>query len=287
MKKILQVTSVSVPGVGGAALSRRREGPSLRRRGLFFILFLILIPLLFLAACGGGGSSAPAAPVVPPVFTKNATLSLALDVPAPTAPAAANVISGTMTATLDTATNTITGTLTVTGDVGRVTAAHIHDGDVGVAGPVIIPLQNSGNGVWVVPTGSTLTAAQALRFEAGGYYVNAHTALNPGGEIRGQLISFAADIQAIFTASCTFCHVAGGSAPMSLAAGSAIGDLVSQPAVTTTGTRVIPGDSANSVLFKKVSGTTAGPQMPLGGAPLPAFSQGLIKVWIDMGAANN
>jgi hypothetical protein len=41
---------------------------------------------------------------------------------------------------------------------------------------------------------------------------------------------------------------------------------------------VIPNDSANSVLLKKVSGNMAGPQMPLGGSPLPAFNQGLIKV---------
>ena len=86
-----------------------------------------------------------------------------------------------MTVTLNTPANTITGTLTMTGDIARVTAVHIHDGDVGVAGPIVITLQNNGNGVWAVPAGATLTDAQASRFEAGGYYVNAHTALNAGG----------------------------------------------------------------------------------------------------------
>lgn len=259
---------------------------------------LVLAPLLFFSACGGGGGGdnnavTPPTPT-PATFTKKATLTLTQDVPAPTAPAAANVINGAMTVTLDTPANTITGTLTITGDTARVTAAHIHDGDVGAAGSIVIALQNNGNGVWAVPAGSTLTADQALRFEAGGYYVNAHTASNPGGEIRGQLISFADNIQTIFTASCAIsnCHVNGGLAPMSLAAGDAYKNLINQGVVVglgagAGGVRVIPNDSANSVLFMKVSGTTAGPQMPIIGGPLPASEQGLIKVWIDMGAENN
>lgn len=269
-----------------------KSSTMLRGRYLFFIL----LPLLFFNACGGGGggNNATTTPPAPATFTKKATLTLVQDVPTPTAPAAANVINGTMIVTLNTPTNTITGTLTLTGDTGRVTAAHIHDGDVGAAGPVIITLQNNGNGVWVVPDGSTLTDAQASRFEAGGYYVNAHTDLNKAGEIRGQLISFADNIQTIFTASCAIsgCHVAGGGAPMSLAAGEAYGNLVNQGVVVGLGAgaggiRVIPGDSAKSVLFMKVSGTTAGPQMPIIGGPLSADKQGLIKVWIDMGAENN
>ena len=258
-------------------------------------LFLILVPLLFFSACGGGGGDNNAIlPPTPATFTKKAILTLAQDVPAPTAPAAANVINGTMTVTLDTPANTITGTLTITGDTARVTAAHIHDGDVGAAGNIVIALQNNGNGVWAVSAGSTLTAAQVLRFEAGGYYVNAHTALNAGGEIRGQLISFADNIQTIFTASCAVsgCHVNGGTAPMSLAAGDALKNLISLGVLVglgagAGGVRVIPNDSANSVLFLKVSGTTAGPQMPIGKPPLPPFEQDLIKVWIDMGAENN
>jgi CHRD domain len=254
------------------------------------LAFLILAPLLFLSACsGGGGDNNAVTPPTPATFIKKATLTLAQDVPAPTAPAAANVINGTMTVTLNTPANTISGTLTITGDIARVTAAHIHDGDVGVAGTVIIPLQNNGNGVWAVPAGTKLTDNQAARFEAGGYYGNAHTALNADGEIRGQLISFADNIQTIFTANCavSFCHVDGGGAPMALAAGEAFKNLVNNGALVEPGVRVIPNDSANSVLFSKVSGTTAGPQMPIGASPLPVSEQGLIKVWIDMGAENN
>ena len=39
----------------------------------------------------------------------------------------------------------------------------------------------------MVPANSVLTDAQITRLRAGGYYFNVHTALNPAGEIRGQL----------------------------------------------------------------------------------------------------
>jgi hypothetical protein len=149
-------------------------------------LMITILGFLFLTACGGGGGGGGAATSSLTV-TKTTTLTLAAEVPASTAPQAANIINGTASVTVDTSTNAITGTMTITGDSGRVTFAHIHDGDVGVAGPVVIPLQDNGNGNWVVAAGSVLTAAQMARFNAGGYYVNAHTVLNLGGEIRGQL----------------------------------------------------------------------------------------------------
>ena len=145
---------------------------------------IITFGILLLTACGGGdgGGTTPSTTV-----TKTATLTIAAEVPAPIAPQAVDVINGTASVTLDTTSSALTGTMTITGDSGRVTVAHIHDGDVGVPGGPIIQLQNNGNGNWAVPAGSVLTAAQAARFTTGGYYVNAHTALNPGGEIRGQL----------------------------------------------------------------------------------------------------
>lgn len=256
--------------------------------------------VLFLAACGGDGDGGGGGGGGGPTITKEATLTLGQEVPAAIAPTppATNPINGTVTVTLTTATNAVSGTMTLTGDYPRVTAAHIHDGDIGTAGGVIIGLVDGGNGSWSLPATASFTAAQAERFKAGGTYVNVHTAdigaiagLNPAGEIRGQLIGFADNIQPIFTTNCAIsnCHVAGSAlgAPMSLAAGVSVGNLVGQPASGSAGTRVIAGDSANSVLVARIGGATTGRMPPAPATLLPANQQNLIKVWIDMGAKDN
>lgn len=66
-------------------------------------------------------------------------------------------------------------------------AAHIHEGAAGQNGPVIIPLQKSGDSDWVVPTGAKLTDSQYQAFQQGRLYVNFHSAANKGGEIRAQI----------------------------------------------------------------------------------------------------
>lgn len=48
--------------------------------------------------------------------------------------------------------------------------------------------------------------------------------------------------------------------------------------------RVVPGDSATSLLYLKVAGNSCGSQMPLRGAALPQASQDTIRDWIDQGA---
>jgi hypothetical protein len=125
----------------------------------------------------------------PNVFT--AALTVAQEVPAPTIAAGASP-TGSGSVTLDPATKVLTGSFT-TVNVANATAAHIHDGDVGVAGAVVVPLTQSaaGSATWVVPANTVLTDAQIARLRAGGYYVNIHTPLNPGGEIRGQLVASA------------------------------------------------------------------------------------------------
>ena len=91
--------------------------------------------------------------------------------------------SGTGTITIG-ADKSVSGSVTTTGIAA--TAAHIHEGAAGANGPVIIPLTKSGD-TYAVPAGAKLTDAQFASFQAGKLYVNAHTAANPGGEIRGQL----------------------------------------------------------------------------------------------------
>jgi hypothetical protein len=97
-------------------------------------------------------------------------------------------------------------------------------------------------------------------------------------------VSFATQIQPIFTASCvTACHTPGGLGAfldLSTAASSFAGLVQSTPP------RVIAGSSGTSTLFGRVSGALL-PQMPLGQPPLGDLDQTLIKSWIDQGAANN
>ena len=109
-------------------------------------------------------------------------------------------------------------------------------------------------------------------------------------------MSFANHIQVIFNTYCIACHTAGGIGGfLPLTSGTSYADLVNVPAVKPllTGTRVIPGDSANSVLYKRVSGTGLPDQslrMPKGGPFLDTLSPTAIpaiKAWIDEGARNN
>jgi hypothetical protein len=66
-------------------------------------------------------------------------------------------------------------------------AAHIHVGAPGVAGPPIITLEKSADGVWSVPAGAKLTDEQYASFKAGNLYVNVHSQDHKPGEIRAQL----------------------------------------------------------------------------------------------------
>ncbi|HEX5010436.1 MAG TPA: CHRD domain-containing protein [Planctomycetota bacterium] len=65
------------------------------------------------------------------------------------------------------------------------TQAHIHDGPIGVAGSIIVPL-TGGPTAWS-GTSAAITAAQVTKLQTLGLYVNVHTSAFPGGEIRGQL----------------------------------------------------------------------------------------------------
>lgn len=90
--------------------------------------------------------------------------------------------SGTITVRDD---GSISGSINTTGV--KATAAHIHMGNAGRNGKVIVPLQRTSDNSWAVPEGAKLTPEQVKAYKAYGLYVNVHSAAHKGGEIRGQL----------------------------------------------------------------------------------------------------
>ena len=94
--------------------------------------------------------------------------------------------SGSVETTFDKSTNVLTWSVAYSGLSGPVTAGHIHGpAPAGTNAGVVIPF--TGDLASPIKGKATLTAAQVADLSAGRYYVNLHTAKNPGGEIRGQL----------------------------------------------------------------------------------------------------
>ena len=91
--------------------------------------------------------------------------------------------SGNFSATLSGA--KLTWKLTFDHLTGAATAAHIHSGVKGKAGPVIVAL--CGPCKSPVSGSAHVSAAVVKMLQSGNTYVNVHTAKNPGGEIRGQV----------------------------------------------------------------------------------------------------
>jgi hypothetical protein len=94
---------------------------------------------------------------------------------------------GTVTATLDTATKVLTYDVTYSGLTGPATMGHLHGpadpgANAGVLVPFPAPVTSPIHGT------ATLTDAQVQALTSGKMYANIHTAANPGGEIRGQMV---------------------------------------------------------------------------------------------------
>ena len=101
-------------------------------------------------------------------------------------PANASVGTGTADIDYDAATKKLTWKLTYSGLSGPATAAHFHGpAEAGKNGGVAVAIPNAGTSP--AEGSATLTDAQAADLLAGKYYINVHTAANPGGEIRGQV----------------------------------------------------------------------------------------------------
>jgi hypothetical protein len=167
--------------------------------------------VLALGLCSAGCDEvlAPATPTG--VVTLVSQMSGAQEVPAATAPEAAS--AGTLSLSMTpagggayTASFTIqlagfvkAGVLPAPLDSGSViVAGHIHTGAAGVVGAPIVPLPISQAAPIVTPTGGAFLTianvavpadvASAILANPSGFYFNLHSALNPGGVVRGQLV---------------------------------------------------------------------------------------------------
>src|SRR4051812_12627316 len=89
-------------------------------------------------------------------------------------------------------------------------------------------------------------------------------------------VDFARDVQPLFKEHCLECH--GPSQQMRGFRLDRRRDALPNR-VGANGARIVPGDSAGSVLYRQVSATQPGKQMPPAG-PLRPEQINLIKTWI-------
>ena len=100
-------------------------------------------------------------------------------------PAVASAGTGTAETSFNKDTYLLRWTVTYSGLSGPATGGHFHGPAMpGQNAPVVVPF--TGSLASPISGEKILTPAQASDLLAGKWYVNLHTAANPGGEIRGQ-----------------------------------------------------------------------------------------------------
>jgi hypothetical protein len=110
-----------------------------------------------------------------------------------------------------------------------------------------------------------------------------------GAPAEGGPVTLAGDVQPILTANCGFAGCHGGGSPeqgMDLSEGRAYASIVNVASNEVPDRmRVVPGDSANSYLYQKITldEPAVGSRMPLIGS-LSTENIELIRRWIDGGA---
>jgi CHRD domain len=94
--------------------------------------------------------------------------------------------TGTAEATFDTETKLLTWKVTYSGLSGPAMGAHFHGpSEAGKNAGIVLPFKTVES---PIQGSATLTDNQAADLLAGKWYANIHTAANPGGELRGQMM---------------------------------------------------------------------------------------------------
>jgi hypothetical protein len=164
---------------------------------------------------------------------------------------------------------------------------------------VAVACSSSSNNDIIVPEAD----ASFVEFDAGAFVDAAKSALDAAKAAAEAAApaapTFSAVYSDIISPICVQCHnpagigVSMGHLDMSTKA-AAFADLVGVSAAGVAcggmGTRVVPGNANDSILFKKVDpnqGSPCGSKMPLGLTPLTVAQADEIENWINAGALNN
>lgn len=105
-------------------------------------------------------------------------------------PAVTTNATGVASFTLNPTRDTMCVNISVQGLSGSITGIHVHEGAAGSNGGVVTDLSPFvvDNRIAATLTGADLTPAILANYFKGLYYLNVHTAANPNGEIRGQIM---------------------------------------------------------------------------------------------------
>lgn len=103
-------------------------------------------------------------------------------------PAVTTTATGDGYALVNTATGALVARIILDG-ISSVTAVHIHQGEAGMNGDVVVALTQSADdgNLWQTPSELLLDAATLALLLDNGHYINVHTSDYPDGEIRGQI----------------------------------------------------------------------------------------------------
>lgn len=134
-----------------------------------------VVVLGFVAGAGIDAASAGGRPLVAELAAENEV------------PPSGTGATGIARVTLNQGQGEVCVELTADGLAGTVLAGHIHVGEAGVNGPVVVNLGVDSPDFTNCVDGVDEELIKAIRQQPSSYYVNVHTNVVPSGEIRGQL----------------------------------------------------------------------------------------------------